>query len=95
MNTEDFKASIAGDKPPAGLPRLVEALWWDAKGDWEKAHTIAQDVDGRDGAWVHAFLHRREGDTANAGYWYRLAGKPRSTEPFDAERAAIVTSLLA
>ena len=94
MNVEEFKNSLQQQQPPAGLPALVEALWWDAKGDWERAHMLAQGVEGAAGAWVHAFLHRREGDLPNASYWYRRTGKPVSREPLDGERAAILTMLL-
>jgi hypothetical protein len=70
-----FEASLAGAAPPAGTTVPLEALWWDAKGDWEEAHRHAQQDEGAAGAWVHAYLHRKEGDLANAGYWYRRAGK--------------------
>jgi hypothetical protein len=75
MTIEDFKRSLAADDPPAGLTPAVTALWWDARGNWERAHSYAQDDEGIDGAWVHAYLHRKEGDGGNAGYWYRRAGK--------------------
>src|SRR5947207_3353376 len=68
MTVEEFAASDGKRFSGALL-----ALWWDARGDWEKAHQVAQDVAGRDGAWVHAYLHRKEGDLGNAGYWYRQA----------------------
>lgn len=70
------------------------ALWHDGRGDWEAAHRVAQDIDTPDGAWIHAYLHRREGDAANAGYWYRRAAKPIPSVPLDAEWDAIVTALL-
>jgi hypothetical protein len=97
MDFATFETSFRDSQPPPGLPVLVEALWWEAHGDWGRAHTIAQEMDDRDGAWVHAYLHRREGDTANAGYWYRRAGQPVSTQAldFNQERKAIVTALLA
>ncbi len=76
------------------LPRLLCALWHDAQGNWAAAHEIAQDVETRDSAWVHAFLHRREGDRTNAAYWYRRAGKPVTTGPMDMEWDAIVSELL-
>ena len=60
------------------MPRLVEALWHDARGDWDQAHEIAQSIDDREGAWVHAYLHRKEGDLSNAGYWYLRAGRQGS-----------------
>ena len=66
------------------------ALWWDRKGDWEKAHEVAQDVAGSDGAWVHAYLHRKEGDVGNAAYWYRVAGRSIATGDFRMEWEEIV-----
>jgi hypothetical protein len=70
------------------------ALWWDGRGDWEKAHAIAQDVAGADGAWVHAYLHRKEGDVGNAGYWYRRAGRDVARGDSGAEWVAIVMEML-
>ncbi len=79
----------------ARLSPLLQALWHDAHGDWTAAHHAAQDVDTPDGAWVHAYLHRKEGDPGNAAYWYRHAGKPVATGPLDAEWHTIATALLA
>ncbi|CAN5611359.1 hypothetical protein BH10ACI4_BH10ACI4_28650 [soil metagenome] len=73
---------------------VLLALWWDGKGDWEKAHEVAQDVPGSDGAWVHAYLHRKEGDEWNAGYWYRQAGRRAATGDLRVEWEAMVTELL-
>jgi hypothetical protein len=70
------------------------ALWWDGRGNWEKAHEVAQDVDGPDGAWVHAYLHRKEGDASNAAYWYRRAGQPVASGDLRAEWEGMVTALL-
>lgn len=70
------------------------ALWWDAKGDWERAHEVAQEVEGRDGAWVHAYLHRKEGDLGNAGYWYRRAGQAVATGDLRDEWERMVMVLL-
>ena len=93
MDLSDWKHSLALDSPP-DLPPLAEALWWEARGDWERAHTIAQDIHDADGAWVHAYLHRREGDQANAAYWYRQARQPVCRGPLDEEREAIAEALL-
>ncbi len=93
MNLSAWKDSLTLEHPPA-MPPLAEALWWDARGDWERAHTTAQTINNAEGAWVHAYLHRREGDQMNAGYWYRQARKPVSSDPLDAEREAIVEALL-
>ncbi len=70
MTIVEFEAADGG-----GFRGALLALWWDAKGDWERAHEIAQDVEGADGAWVHAYLHRKEGVLGNAAYWYRRAGR--------------------
>jgi len=89
-----FERSLAGTAPPAGASSLLEALWHERRGDWDRAHTIAQDVEGADAAWVHAYLHRREGDESNAAYWYRQAGKPIARGALDDEWRAIVSALL-
>ena len=94
MDLAGFNRSLAADAPPADLSVALKGLWWDAKGDWQKAHECAQAQDDRIGAWVHAYLHRREGDAQNAAYWYRRAEKPVSSAALDAERAAIIESLL-
>ena len=73
MDFETFKASLGAAAPPEKASPLLRALWLDARGDWDGAHSIAQDVDDHDGARVHAYLHRKEGDLSNAGYRYRLA----------------------
>ena len=70
------------------------ALWLDAKGDWAKAHEVAQDVESVDGAWVHAYLHRKEGDVGNAAYWYRQAGKSVATGDLQVEWEGIVREML-
>jgi hypothetical protein len=94
VTLDDFKASLQQEVPPAGLPRTVAALWHDAKGNWEEAHRLAQDVDTRDGAWVHAYLHRKEGDDANADYWYRRADRPHSRSALNEEWQEISAVLL-
>jgi hypothetical protein len=90
-----FRDSLAVATPPEGLGRALQALWWEAKGDWDRAHTLAQADEGAAGDWVHAYLHRKEGDAGNAGYWYRRAGKPASGAPLAEEWSAIVAALLA
>ena len=91
MSFEEFAGS---DTPPAGVGPALLALWYDARGDWDRAHELAQQDTGRSGSWVHAYLHRKEGDIMNAGYWYSKAGKPEGKGDLDAERAAIVQELL-
>lgn len=62
--------------PPEGVPDLLKALWYDGKEDWNASHDIAQDIHTKEGSWIHAYLHRKEGDLGNAAYWYSRAGKP-------------------
>ena len=95
MDLNAFTRSLAGEAPPPGLPGAAAALWWAAKGDWHRAHTVAQDNPDAAGAWAHAYLHRVEGDLSNAGYWYGRAGKPACTAPLDEEWRAIAAALLA
>jgi hypothetical protein len=94
MNLGDFKKSLTGKSPPRGLPPALTALWWAGKDDWDQAHRIVMDEDGADCAWVHAYLHRLEGDLGNAGYWYRQAGRNVATGELAAEWAAIAAALL-
>jgi hypothetical protein len=94
MSFADFKSSLFNGAPPSDLAEPLQALWWAQKGDWDKAHTIVMNDDSAEAAWVHAYLHRVEGDLGNAGYWYRRAGKPAETRPLDTEWAAIVQALL-
>lgn len=89
MTPADLRALPA---PPQGA--ALQALWWAAQGNWEAAHGCAQDGGGRDADWVHAYLHRVEGDLANAGYWYARAGKPAATGGLDAEWESIAGALL-
>jgi hypothetical protein len=94
VTSVDFKASLSDAVPAPDLAPTLAAMWWAAKGDWDKAHGIAQDHDTSDAAWVHAYLHRVEGDLGNAGYWYRQAGKPAANGPLEAEWDQIIQSLL-
>ena len=95
MTLAEFKNTLSKPKPPAGLAPALAALWWAAKDEWDKAHKIVMDEGGKDCAWVHAHLHRVEGDLGNADYWYRQAGKPAATGALAAEWAAIARDLLA
>src|SRR6266536_1877142 len=81
-------------RPSAGLTLALAGLWWDAKGDWTRAHESAQQDEGRDGSWVHAYLHRKQGDHNNAAYWYSRAGRSVCRESLEAEWMSIATSLL-
>jgi hypothetical protein len=89
-----FEQSLTHTAPPAGLSLLLEALWHERRGDWDRAHDITQDIDGPDAAWVHAYLHRREGDQSNAAYWYRQAARPAMRGTLDNEWRSIVEALL-
>jgi hypothetical protein len=93
MTVAEFRTTLAGATPPP-VAALLRALWFDAKDDWDQAHRIAQDVDDADGAWVHAYLHRKEGDLGNAAYWYDRAGQPVATDALEAEWNRIVIALL-
>lgn len=95
MTPKEFRTSLNEATPPDGLLDPVLALWWDAKGDWDRAHEAAQAGDDADSAWVHAYLHRKEGDLANAGYWYRRAGRPPARGALAEEWDAILTALTA
>ncbi len=95
MTLAAFEASLAGEGPPPGLSLAVQGLWWDGKGDWARAHGCAQDQDDRIGAAVHAYLHRKEGDLANAGYWYARAGRAMPEGTLAAEWRRLAEELLA
>ena len=94
MNSTEFRQSLAATEPPSGLSLPLCALWWEAKGDWKKAHEAAQADEGKSGAWVHAYLHRVEGDLSNAGYWYKRAERPQATDTLKDEWERLVSTLL-
>lgn len=94
MTMDEFRKSLSEPNPPAGLTHAIAGLWWDAKGEWKRAHESAQQDEGPDGSWVHAYLHRKEGDQSNAAYWYSRADRPVCREPLDAEWLSIATALL-
>lgn len=95
MTLSDFKRTVSDGVPPKKISLALLAMWHDARGDWNAAHETAQSVEDETGAWVHAYLHRKEGDAANAGYWYRRARKPMAADAPGAEWERIVTALLA
>lgn len=96
MTLPEFKEQLHHSTPLENLRPALRALWLDAIGDWNGAHRLAQTSEGEQTCdWVHAYLHRKEGDTANAGYWYRRAGRPMSTKTSSAEWDDIAQSLLA
>ena len=95
MNLAEFQLSQDQSTPPSGLSLALQSLWFDAKGDWNKAHELAQEAGESHGDGVHAYLHRKEGDASNARYWYVRAGKPVCSGSLEAEWAAISEALLA
>ena len=94
MTPAAFKRSLSGKKPPSGLSPALTALWWAGNEAWDKAHDIVMNEDGAECAWVHAYLHRREGDRDNARYWYRQARREAATGDLTTEWAAIAAALL-
>ena len=94
MTPDAFKRTVRDAAPLRKFSPALEALWWAAKGDWDRAHRLVQDDPSREGAWVHAYLHRVEGDLGNAGYWYRQAGRPAASGALEPEWEAIVAALL-
>ncbi len=91
---DEFQASLAQGTPPRGLHSTLRALWLDARGSWDKAHEVVQDESGTEAAWVHAYLHRKEGDLDNAGYWYRRARRTMPTGALEEEWRTIVATFL-
>jgi len=94
LTVDEFRQSLTATAPPVELTHPLAGLWWDGKGDWARAHESAQQDEGTEASWVHAYLHRKEGDPSNAAYWYSRAGKPVCREPLDSEWASIVKKLL-
>jgi hypothetical protein len=94
MTLSDLRTSLSGSDPPAGLSHELLALWHDARGDWARAHATVQDLSTPAAAWIHAYLHRKEGDQGNARYWYQHAGQPVYTGTLDAEWDHIAGALM-
>ena len=94
MNIAQFKQSLSGTAPPSGLSAYLNSLWYDAKGDWNQSHNIIQDIEDKSAAWIHAYLHRKEGDTWNADYWYNRAGKKRPMVSLEEEWEDIVKAFI-
>jgi hypothetical protein len=95
MTLKEFRDSLSAAKPPDGIGLALAGLWWDAKGDWTMAHESAQQDESRGGSWVHAYLHRKEGDDSNAAYWYSRAGRRSSQATLEEEWEEIAVALLA
>ncbi len=95
MTFEEYSTLVSADTvPPESLPDLLQALLYDARGDWDQAHRIAQKFETPDACWVHAYLHRKEGDLGNAQYWYRRCGRAESSGGLTEEWEAISRHLL-
>jgi hypothetical protein len=94
MTVQEFRDSLLQVEPPSDASFALAGLWWDAKGDWTRAHESAQQDEGPEGSWVHAYLHRKEGDISNAGYWYSRAQKSPSGASFELEWEQIAKFLL-
>ena len=94
MTGEEFKCSLAKEEPPAGASTALAALWWDAKGNWDQAHELVNELESVDAMAVHAYLHRKEGSTANAGYWYQRSGRSFERRTLESEWTALVEELL-
>lgn len=94
MTFAQFNKSIAGESPPDSVSDYLKALWHDAKGDWDKAHKIIQDIEDKTAAWIHAYLHRKEGDIWNADYWYSRAGKKRPSVALEKEWEELVKEII-
>ena len=88
-----FKKTLSDNEPPQEASVYLQALWYDARNDWNKSHQLIQDIDNKDAAWIHAYLHRKEGDITNADYWYRRAGKIRPSATLENEWEEIVSQL--
>ena len=95
MTLSEFTESISKAGSPNASPSLpLQALWWDAKGDWNKAHEVCQAAGSMDGDWVHAYLHRKEGDLGNASYWYSRSRQPVFKGSLEDEWAALTENFL-
>ena len=92
---QQFTDSLGADQPPADLDAPLAGLWWDAKGDWDKAHHCVDHLEDQAGMRVHAYLHRKEGDLANAGYWYRQVGRTAPDLSLEAEHRLLLRELAA
>ncbi len=94
MDYSDFQKELLSIRPPKNWTEALKAMWYDAKNDWEASHDIAQEIPNTLGSWIHAYLHRKEGDDWNAGYWYRQAGKHFPKISLNEEHQEIVKFLL-
>ena len=95
MTFEEFSATLEENTPPSQFSDTLQSLWWDKKGNWDKAHVIAQSIPTEQGSAVHAYLHREEGVLWNADYWYARAGRQRPSTPLSQEWQDLVNEMLA
>ena len=93
-NFSEFETTLGLDEPPKEWPVELRSLWYDAKGDWHAAHGLVDHLNNTMAKWVHAYLHRKEGDEWNAGYWYRQAGRPFCTHTLNHELQQLVEEIL-
>jgi hypothetical protein len=93
MTTAEMRAKLNLEEPPQGMTASLAALWWDAKGDWTRAHGLVDELETPEGMAVHAYLHRKEGEAWNADYWYKRAGRRFHRDTLEAEWAALVEGL--
>ncbi len=94
MDISFFRETLKEAAPPPRWNRSLQSLWWDARGDWHKAHDLADGLNTQAGSWIHAYLHRREGDEWNAAYWYNKAGKPFPRISLDEEFEELVGAMI-
>ncbi len=94
MDLEIFKKSLDQNEPPANISAHLLSLWYDAKGDWEQSHEIIQHIGDNHASWIHAYLHRKEGDNGNADYWYHKADRKRPSKTLEQEWSEIAAALL-
>lgn len=94
MDYDQFIGSLSAAQPPQDLSPVLLSLWYDGKQDWESAHHVAQDIPGPNGSWIHAYLHRKEGDLFNARYWYRQAGKEEPASSLEDEWKQLVKTFV-
>jgi hypothetical protein len=94
MTFTEFNESLKNENPPSTLNAELKAMWYDGKGDWETSHNIAQDIHSESGSWIHAYLHRKEGDNGNASYWYSRANKKMPAYSLEQEWKELVSAFL-
>lgn len=94
MTLTEFSSTLNQPSPPKELGIFLQALWYEAKGNWDKAHDLVQDEENPEGAWIHAYLHRKEGDISNAGYWYRKANRKMPVTTLEQEWSDMVKEFL-